>query len=94
MATEYAVSRMDVTGVSGEFTTALDASGSRKLMILYNASHTNSGELYLGQAQMGASSKFAIPKDVFIELPLTDNLSTYFEAEAGEKGVLFIMEIA
>lgn len=94
MADAFAASLVGVTDLSGEFTTAMPTSGSRKSMFLYNASHSSSGEIYVGQAGMGAATKFPIPKGVVVELPLTDNLDTYFEAESGEAGELYILEIS
>jgi len=94
MAEEYAVTVVAVTGTAGEFTTSLGTAGSRKMMGVYNLSHTNSGEVYMGPSGVTPATGFVLEKGKFIELPLTDNLATFFIAETGELGDLRVLEIS
>jgi hypothetical protein len=94
MADEYAVSVVGATDVAVEFTTGLSTTGIRKKMFIYNLSHANSGEVYLGPSTVTPEAGFALEKSKLIELDFTDNLDTYFVAEAGEFGDLRILELS
>ena len=91
LGSEIKVQSITVTQVSGEVTSQLTAT-ERLGHYGYNASHTNSGELFFGPSEVTALDGFPIPKGVVVELPLEATL--FVIAESGEVGDLRILELA
>lgn len=91
---EMAISAINVTQTSGEFTSALTLGYKRKRLYVYSLGHSSSGEAYYGPAEVTPSTGMPLPRLEYIELPLQTDLSLWFVANSGQNIPLRIVEFA
>ena len=87
---EFKVSALTITDTPTKFVSQV--SHKRKKFVAYNNSHSNSGELYLGDASVASSVGYPLPKTKQIELLIDSDLDVYFVADSGETGDLRVFE--
>jgi len=91
---EMAITTVNVTEDSGEFTSGLTLGYTRKRLYVYSLGATGSGEAFYGSAEVTPSTGMPIPRGVTTELPIQTDLSLWFVAKTGENIPLRIVEFA
>lgn len=81
---EIATTQLNVAAqISGElFVSSLSSGNSRKRMIVYNATHSSSGEVYLGPSGVTPADGMIVKKDEWLEVPVAAALDIYFVADS------------
>jgi hypothetical protein len=81
--------------ISGEaFVSTLSEGYSRKRLIVYNATHASSGEVYFGEVGVTPSTGMLLKKAEWIELPIGSDLDVYFVSSSATGVEIRVVELA
>jgi hypothetical protein len=81
---EIATQQVNVLAqISGEaFVSTLSSNTTRKYLMVYNNTHSSSGEVYFGGSGVTPSDGMILEKSKWIELPIGGAMDIYFVADS------------
>jgi len=93
---EIVTTAVDVFGTAAKFTSQLTEGYTRKRLLAYNNSNSNSGEIVWGDSAVTGDSGMIIPKALAaVDIPVQADVDLYFRnSVSGELGNLRVVEIA
>jgi len=93
---EIAATAVDVFGDATKFTSQLTENYTRKRLLAYNNSNSNSGEVVWGNSTVTGDTGMIIPKGLApVDIPVQTDVDLYFiNSVSGELCNLRVVEIA